>query len=471
MTTNNRLEWVRLQADLTADERAQMEANKGFLLPIDEQHVFDLAAWIKSPHKRKNRYPELDKIQQQALLDSIVANGVEKQVDINDLTFEVHDGNQRLTQLHKARSTNDSVIFRGFTLWPLNSEAECCDFEDRRAFLNRKPTQEQTREKIREAIRRHPDWADNRIAGLFQVAADTVTRVSKELEREENLTRPAKRLSSNGKLIDTSGYKKRKSNKTTNTFSTKNYSVALLTEEAQPELEKPIQDAEEKLSATKSSLKKKNTSTIKRKTKEVDKDNQKTIHQNELESDQEIVEKLLSHQDSPTLDLADKPIQEPSENKSIKKDWWTEESEYFPTEQQGTDNNVLLQEELNQLAQEEEPSASADSGFAAASNQDVCEDPTEETSKEFQQLVKIWWHRRQTLITVTEQVVDIFMTNLIYFNGRLAIDHRSYVQQNIDKWLQKHSATKTGNKILHYINVDGKYIYQIILEKYRELIP
>lgn len=209
MQNQNIPEWVHHISEMNEDQKNLMEANMGFLLPINETLYFDLDRWKNSEQRRPNSYPDLPKKERAALLASVRDKGVDVEVVLDAGTYDVIDGHQRLDVLDECRRSGDAALFAGFVLKTFATDAERMDFEDRRAFGGRKLPRKLRWEKIRAMLRRHPEWSDSRIGAHLQITGDTVAKQARLLEDEEAFVRPDTLLDVNDRPMKMEGLKEK----------------------------------------------------------------------------------------------------------------------------------------------------------------------------------------------------------------------------------------------------------------------
>lgn len=180
----------------------QVGRNEGVILRITESIGFDLDIWAKSPNRVPNRYPGLKGVALENMRKSIEAEGVKACVVLDKSTLQVVDGHNRLLCLLDVRKRGIPASFSGFDLRMFQSTAAIADYQDVVGNIVRRLTSRQRQEKIRDAIIRHPDWADGKIALLFGITPETVGNQSRVIESENKVVRPNRRLAANGNWIE-----------------------------------------------------------------------------------------------------------------------------------------------------------------------------------------------------------------------------------------------------------------------------
>lgn len=209
--------WILMMEHLSEIHRAQLA--EGYpVLPIDETRAFDLIRWMEEEQHLKNPMPSRSKKEQDLLIESVRERGVEQPVILDADTLTIVDGHHRLVAFATicGELGENPPPFAGFRLISFADDTDRLDYQTRHSVLQRAMGLKAKKELARNAIKRHLEWADNRLGALVGLDQETVTKLSNEMVLLGQIKpRPKKRVGADGRTHPAAGLRKKKEKKKT----------------------------------------------------------------------------------------------------------------------------------------------------------------------------------------------------------------------------------------------------------------
>jgi hypothetical protein len=207
MSTSQNPAWIRRTADLGDIELAQL-GDQYPLLRINDNLAFDLVAWRHAASWTTNAIQPRTGGKLRILRDELISRGMENRPVIDAVDGWVADGNSRLLAYDDARRDGHDLRFPGFEIRQFDNDVQRHEYQVACAVVHRQLATKERKKLVRTGIAHHPAWTDNRLAILYGLSQDTVTRISDEMiDAGEVNPRPKIRIDAAGREVDVSKLK------------------------------------------------------------------------------------------------------------------------------------------------------------------------------------------------------------------------------------------------------------------------
>jgi len=209
MTINHTPSWIKRIADFSDIELAQL-GDQYPLLRIDDDLAFDVMAWRDAAPWTANAIQPRVGGKLRILRDELLSRGMQDRPVIDVADGWVADGNSRLIAYDDARRDGNNVGFPGFDVRRFANAIERHEYQVACAVVHRQLATKERKRLVRAGITHHPDWTDNRLAILYGLSQDTVTRISDEMVSNREISnRPSIRIDAAGREIDVTKLKQK----------------------------------------------------------------------------------------------------------------------------------------------------------------------------------------------------------------------------------------------------------------------
>ena len=202
MSTNQTPVWIRRIQDLTQIELAQMK-DQFPLLRINDDLALDLIAWREAAPWTANAIQPRVGGKLGMLRDELLSRGMQNKPVMDVVDGWIGDGNSRLIAYDEARRDGHNLHFPGFEIRQFANDVERHEYQVACAVVHRQLATKERKKLVRMGITHHPDWTDNRLATLYGLSQDTVTKISNEMVSNGEISnRPSIRIDAAGREID-----------------------------------------------------------------------------------------------------------------------------------------------------------------------------------------------------------------------------------------------------------------------------